>query len=69
MLNKVITVELLIDYLQAQMNDFKECEAKWGEDRITIKKLDSLIACKEMVEAIIRQPVNLQKDGIVTVGF
>lgn len=68
-MNKVITVELLIDYLQAKMDDFKDCEAKWGEDRITIKKLDSLIACKEMVEAIIRQPVNLQKDGKVTIGF
>ena len=68
-MNKVVSVELLIDYLQAKMDDFKDCEDKYGEDRITIKKLDSLIACKEMVEAIIRQPVNLQKDGKVIIGF
>lgn len=69
MMSKALTLELLIDYLQAKMDDFKDCEAKWGEDRITIKKLDSLIACKEMVEAIIRLPVNLQKDGKVTIGY
>ena len=50
-MNKLVSVELLIDYLQVKMDDYKDCESKWGEDRITIKKLDSLIACKEMVEA------------------
>ena len=28
-----------------------------------------MIACKNMVECLIGEPVNLQKDGKVTVGF
>lgn len=60
----------LINYLQSQMDDFKKWEAKYGiEDRIVEKKLNALIANKNMVEAIIGKPVNLGKDGKVTVGF
>ena len=52
------------------MDDFKESEEKYGyEDRYVQKRLDDMIACKEMVEAIINEPVNLRKDGIVTIGF
>lgn len=65
-----ITVEMMINYLQSQMNDFKKDEAEYGlEDRTTLNKLDAMIACKEMVESLINEPVNLQKDGKVTVGF
>lgn len=65
-----ITKEMLINYLQSQMNDFKKDEAEYGlEDRTTIAKLDTMIACKEMVETLINEPVNLQKDGKVTIGF
>lgn len=60
----------MIDYLQAQMDEFKAEEAKYGkEDRIVLKKLDAMIACKEMAEALIGQPVNLGMDGKVTVGI
>lgn len=60
----------LINYLQSQMDDFKKEEARFGiEDRIVEKKLNALIANKEMVESIIRKPVNLGLDGKVTVGF
>lgn len=60
----------LINYLQSQMDDFKKWEAKYGiEDRIVGKKLNALIANKDMVEAIIGKPVNLRKDGKVTVGW
>ena len=60
----------MINYLQAKMNKFKTLEAKYGfEDREVQQLLDEMIACKEMVEAIIEQPVNLQQDGKVTVGF
>lgn len=59
----------LINYLQSQMDDFKKEEARFGiEDRIVEKKLNALIANKEMVETIIRKPVNLGLDGKVTVG-
>ena len=62
--------EQMINYLQSMMNDFKKEEAKYGiTDRIVMKKLDAMIACKEMTEALIGEPVNLGIDGKVTVGF
>lgn len=63
------TIEM-INYLQSMMDDFlKEKEQFGSEDRIVKKKMDAMIACKEMVEALIGMPVNLQMDGKVTVGF
>lgn len=60
----------MLAYLQSQMDDFKMWEAKLGlEDEWVMEKLTSMIACKEMVEALIMEPVNLQLDGKVTVGF
>lgn len=67
---KTYTKENLIAYLQSQMDDFQEELKRYGiEDRVVKNKLDAMIACKEMVEALIQEPVNLQKDGRVTVGF
>ena len=67
---KTYTKENLIAYLQSQMDDFQEDLKQYGiEDRVVKSKLDAMIACKEMVEALIREPVNIQKDGKVTVGF
>ena len=63
------TKEDLLRYLQSQMDDFKKNEAKFGMDRFTEHKLDAMIACKEMVEALIQEPVNLRQDGRVTTGF
>lgn len=64
------TKEDLLRYLQSQMDDFKKWEQKLGiEDRYVGHKLDAMIACKEMVEALIQEPVNLQQDGKVTIGF
>lgn len=66
----MIAKEDLIRYLQSQMDDYKKDEMRYGmDDRIVEKKLDAMIACKEMVEAIIREPVNLQLDGKVTIGL
>lgn len=68
--NKTFTGEQLIRYLQSMMDDFKEYEERFGfEDRWVQEKLHNMIACKEMVEAFIMEPVNLQQDGKVTVGF
>ena len=64
------TEEKMVKYLQAKMDKFKKLEAKYGfEDREVQHLLDEMIACKEMVEAILEQPVNLQQNGKVTVGF
>ena len=62
--------EQMIAYLQGMMDDFKKEEARYGKsDRVVIEKLDAMIACKEMVEALLGEPVNLGVNGIVTVGF
>lgn len=63
------TEKQLISYLQFQMDDFKRNEEKFGMDVLSIKKLEAMIACKEMVESFIKKPVNLGLDGRVTVGF
>lgn len=69
-MNNTVTAETMIEYLQEMMDDFQEEKEMFGkDDRIVRKKLDAMIACKEMVEALIGEPVNLQKDGKVTVGF
>ena len=60
----------MIAYLQSMMDNFKKEEERWGlNDRIVSEKLDAMIACREMVEALIGKPVNLGVNGIVTVGF
>lgn len=62
--------EKMIAYLQSQLTDFEKNLEKYGpDDRIVDAKFDAMIACKEMVEALIGEPVNLQKDGKVTIGF
>ena len=62
--------EKMIAYLQSMMDNFKKEEARYGStDRVVVEKLDAMIACKEMVEALIGKPVNLGINGIVTVGF
>ena len=61
--------EMMLNYLQSMMNKFKEEEAKYGMDHHTEHILDAMIACKEMTEALIGEPVNLRQDGKVTVGF
>ena len=62
--------EQMLAYLQGMMDNFKREEARWGmNDRLVLEKLDAMIACKEMVEALLQEPVNLGVNGIVTIGF
>ena len=69
-MNNTFTKGQMVGYLQSMMDNFKKEEERFGiEDRYVQKKLDAMIACKEMVEALICEPVNLQLDGKVTVGF
>ena len=61
--------QVFVTYFQSQMDDFQTDLKKYGKkDRIVTKKCDAMIACKEMAEAILREPVNLGIDGIVTIG-
>ena len=67
---RTFTKEDLIAYLQSQMDDFKKWESKYGMDNPLVEfKLNNMIACKEMVENLILEQVNLQEDGRVTTGF
>ena len=62
--------EKMLAYLQNLMDEFMKEKERFGEDdRIVSKMLNNLIACKEMTEALIGEPVNLQMDGKVTIGF
>lgn len=62
--------ERLVTYLQSMMDSYKKDEAKYGfKDEAVQDKLDAMIACKEMAEALIGKPVNLQRNGVVTVGL
>lgn len=62
--------EKMIEYLQQMLDKFNDEMERYGKyDRMVEKRFDDMIACKEMVEALIEEPVNLQKDGKVTVGF
>lgn len=65
-----ITEKQMLDYLQAKLTKFEKMAARYGmDDKEVCRMFDDMIACKEMVEALIGQPVNLQQDGLVTVGF
>lgn len=68
-LKKEVKAESMIYYLQCMMDEFKAEEARYGKSDYLMDKLDNMIACKEMVEAMIGYPVNLQKDGKVTLGL
>ena len=63
------TEQQMINYLQSMMDRAKYEEERYGRDERTIALFDRAIACKDMVEALIQKPVNLRKDGKVTVGF
>lgn len=68
--DEMIEKKSLLRYLQSQMDDYKKAEEQYGgDDREVLSKLHAMIACKEMTEALLQEPVNLQKDGKVTVGF
>lgn len=65
-----VPTEVLLRYLQSMLDDFIECRERWGsDDKIVHDKLIGMLACKDMVEALIHTPVNLQMDGRVTTGF
>ncbi len=61
---------ILLTYLQSQMDDMQKNKERYGaDDRIVRAKCEAMIACKEMAESIIGEPVNLGLNGIVTIGL
>ena len=63
------TEEQMINYLQSLLSRAMYENEKYGVDERTEALFDRAIYCKEMVETLIQKPVNLRKDGKVTVGF
>lgn len=61
--------EQMLEYLQEGLTRWTKEKEQYPDSEITWKHLDALIAQKEMVEALIGEQVNLQKDGRVTTGF
>lgn len=61
--------EAMINYLQGMLDRVKSEEKNFGRTTFWDRKVDEMIACKEMVEAIICEPVNLGVNGKVTVGI
>ena len=69
-MNKTFTAEQMLAYLQSLLDDFMKTKERFGDDDDFVHyKMDMMIGAKEMVESLICMPVNLQKDGKVTVGF
>ena len=65
-----VTREQMIDYLQNKLDRFKVLEEKYGfENEYVSEFFDEMIACKEMAEVLLGEPVNLGLNGKVTVGF
>lgn len=65
-----VTREALINYLQHDMDKAMSLLKDYGSDDERVQShISQLIGAKELAEAIIQEPVNLQKDGKVTVGF
>lgn len=66
----MIKKEMMINYLQEMLTKYKRVEEKYGvHNEYTNELFNDMIACKEMAEALIQEPVNLGKDGVVRVGF
>ena len=66
----MITESAILSYLRSALADaIDELERFGNDDRVALKKLDAVIACKEMAEALLGYPIDLRRDGRVTVGY
>ena len=67
-MKKTVSADSMLYYLQEAFTYALEQRKKYNDD-YSSKLISAVIAQKELVEAMIGEPVNLQKDGKVTVGF
>ena len=62
--------EKMISYLQSMLDEYQKRVEHFGyEHPYSDEIFDKMIACKEMAEALIGEPVNLGVNGKVTIGF
>lgn len=66
-----VKTEEMLACLQGMLTAYMEEVARNGHkgNPFAEMRYDWMIGAKELVEALIGAPVNLQKDGKVTVGF
>lgn len=60
-----ITAKEMLEFLQEEFTKALYDKEHFDDDR----QLERVIWQKELVEALIQEPVNLQKNGKVTTGF
>lgn len=62
--------EQIIAYLQQSLDEYLADREQYGaDDRVVQHRFYEMIGAKELAEVLLREPVNLQKDGKVTTGF
>lgn len=67
-MKSTVTADAMLNYLQSMLDYYgKYYKGKGGEYESDF--IRNMCACKDMVEALIDEPVNLQRDGKVTTGF
>ena len=65
-----VKTEDMLDYIQSMYTQWMESREHFGpDDRCVKDDLKGLLAMRIMTENLIGEPVNLRKDGQVTVGF
>ena len=65
-----VKTEVLVDVLQQMFDMYMDDQRRFGsESERTQMHFGWVIGAKELVEACIGQPVNLQRDGVVRIGF
>ena len=69
-MNKYVSSADMLSHLQFLLSEYMEEKERYGaDDRIVNRKMHDMIACKNMCECLLSVPINLQRDGKVTVGF
>lgn len=56
----------LIAYLQRLVNELYIDEKRYGIDEFTESLINSITACKDMIETLTEKSVTIQKNGRVT---
>jgi len=69
-MRKTVTAELMLEFLTDEWKKTHHLMEKLGlDDERCVTHCDMCIGMKELVEAMICEPVNLRMDGTVTLGL
>lgn len=68
-MKNTIDTRAMIAHLQRKLNRVKRIENHGLSEKLLDAAVDDMISCKEVIEALIGEQVNCQKDGRVTLGM